>query len=123
MPELLATSCDNILKKGGGYEKLGGGDREEMLEKVIPNSTTYYFYNLALLPFKWWWSHFYLILFEPLHVTGSDVADLRLSKRSLCRVLQVKTSDHCTQCFLSENGGVGLDVWMYDVYGELSLIR
>ncbi|KAJ8636596.1 hypothetical protein MRB53_010863 [Persea americana] len=23
MPELLATSCDNILKKGGGYEKLG----------------------------------------------------------------------------------------------------
>ncbi|XXG54423.1 hypothetical protein AAC387_Pa03g2306 [Persea americana] len=35
MPELLATSCDNILKKGGGYEKLGDGDMEEMLEKVV----------------------------------------------------------------------------------------
>lgn len=52
MPELLATSCDNILKKGGGYEKLGDGDMEEMLEKVIPNLTTYYFYKLASLPFK-----------------------------------------------------------------------
>lgn len=52
MPELLATSCDNILKKGGGYEKLGDGDMEETLEKVIPNLTTYYFYNLASLPFK-----------------------------------------------------------------------
>lgn len=33
--EILATYCDNILKKGGGSEKLSDEDLENTLEKVV----------------------------------------------------------------------------------------
>lgn len=42
--ELLATFCDNILKKGGGSEKLTAEATEQTLEKVafrFPSSDFY----------------------------------------------------------------------------------
>lgn len=53
--ELLATFCDNILKKGGS-EKLSDEDIEESLEKV-----------LVLFPFPhffWCWFLFCIELFK-----------------------------------------------------------
>lgn len=49
MPEFLATSCDNLLKKGGGYEKLSNDAIKEMLEKVFPDIMTHYFFSRFII--------------------------------------------------------------------------
>lgn len=77
--ELLATFCDNILKKGGS-EKLSDEAIEETLEKV-------FFYLLLI------WCSFSVATLEFIwfkySYSGSEVACLYLRQRSVCWILQV----------------------------------
>lgn len=78
--ELLATFCDNILKKGGS-EKLSDEAIEDTLEKVH-----LFVKLLALFIFRLLLK---LVLSFIYVVTGGQIACLYQRQGSVCRVLQV----------------------------------
>lgn len=78
--ELLATFCDNILKKGGS-EKLSDEAIEETLEKVYFQAHILYFFLTFI--------GMYLSNGKLDQIAGGKAACVYQRQRSICRVLQV----------------------------------